>query len=237
MQRVPSDLSAQVPAEKKPPRRSSFATAKPALAGSIAGAAFLFILLLLRASADAPLQVLVPNDGVKDVGDPVVGTAAFTMPVLVHPGTTQPYTGQGPIGIRLVVEAKGDTSPWILHGWANETTPPPYPVRACADPNLFFDRYDWAFEADRDSTTGDRAVFATIPTTVPGRLAPGGDQCHARVQATGVFHVTVCVEGAPTDEEDAKAVDQPRGPYKDRDGIWRIDVWDRCVDRLVTVPS
>ena len=36
---------------------------------------------------------------------------------------------------------------------------------------------------------GGQGTFLSTPSTVPQRLGPDGDQCYARVDATGVWHI------------------------------------------------
>lgn len=161
-----------------------------------------------------------PSDDVVD---------ANLTPSLVQWGTEAPYSGNGPPGIRLSVRTDSDVIGWTIMAWANETIPSP--ATLCAMPGVFYDRHDWVYEADGGSGTG-RGAFVTVPSTVPARLTPDGDQCFLRVQSTGAWNVKVCVEGPPVGPYDEPG--PPRGLYDAPDGR-HYDAWDRCIAIVVRV--
>lgn len=157
-----------------------------------------------------------------DVQDPPAASvrSAELAPILVQWGTGTPYTGNGPPGLQLVVATtESNVLNWTLEGWANETTPPA--LRLCSQDTVFFDPYNWVFEAN-GASPGGQGAFVSTPSTVPQRLGPDGDQCFLRVGATGAWHVTVCIEGKPGG---------PRGIYDALDGRRHHDGWDRCVSK------
>lgn len=167
----------------------------------------------------------VPADAVADlIDDEAIATASFE-PLLVQWGTDRPFTGTGPPGILLRVRVEGDVIGWTLEGWANETSPPP--LDTCASRSVHFSSYDWMWQGN-GSGARSQGAFATLPTTVPQRATPNGDQCLARVASTGVWSVTVCIEGKPGG---------PRMHYEAEDGTLRLDAWDRCLAQPFRVPS
>lgn len=185
-------------------------------------------------TVETAVVYIQPPSDILDPGDPAVGVASFE-PILVQPGTSQAYTGNGPPGIRLVVDAPGDVIGWTVSGWANATAPPPLPANLCSSDTVYFDENDWIFESGGSPVGPSHSSFETIPTTVPGRLTPSGDQCHLRIYAVGTWHVSVCIEGEPIGKGDVRG--PPREPHKDDNGTWHIDIWDKCIERLFQVPA
>lgn len=193
------------------------------------------LVIIATVNQGAPPAAFLPagDNALTDPGDPAVVSAGFDA-FLVQSGTERPYAGNGPPGIRLHVESRSGVTSWTLHGWANETTPPPTPTQVCDKNGVFFDAYDWTYESD-GSANSNRGFFSTLPTTVPQRLAPSGDQCNARIYATGTWHVRVCIEGPPVGSNDVAG--EPRGRYyNEADGRDHVDLWDTCIERLFQVP-
>jgi hypothetical protein len=199
--------------------------AKTAARYTAAAIAGLTVAALLVMATPSPGTGLVPAQATGDLLDlPNANVADANFGVLlVHQGTEQPYTGNGAPGIHLTVRTPGNVLGWTLKGWANETTPP-QPPQVCTQSSIFFDSYDWLFQSDGGDQGAD-GVFITKPSTTLERIGPSGDQCLARLAATGVWTVTVCIEGKPGG---------PRGLYDSPDGR-HFDAWDRCITQAFQV--
>lgn len=176
-----------------------------------------------HASTTAALSL----EPIVDPGDPVVSSASFTH-VLVQGGTTQPYRGFGPPGIRLTVQAQGDVIGWTLEGWANETAPTS--PRICSSSSVYFDRHDWIYEGGSPG-----GAYNALPSTELARAGPSGDNCNARIYAFGTWETTVCIEGDPVGDGDVAG--PPRGIYRAADGRLHVDLWDRCIEKPFQVPG
>jgi hypothetical protein len=135
--------------------------------------------------------------------------------ILVQSGTTLPYTGYGLPGIYLTVKSTSIPFQWTFAGWANRTVDD----LVCKGRTVYFSPYDWTSQAG----SADGATFATVPTTVPARLLPGGDQC--QTQGTGQWNFTVCIEEGG----------MPQRIYDDEDGFRHVDNFDRCIHGTAAV--
>lgn len=214
-----------------PPKRTWRGALFANMGGVGVGLGILMMLAEFGALAvDAPESL--PLADIVDPGSIVVAEARFDI-ALVQLGTDQPFTGNGAPSINLEVEADGSVLDWTLVAWANETAQPPEP-RFCQSHSIHYAPQDWLFEADSNANHGGQGTYTAVPADVR-RMGPSGDQCLLRVRATGVWGVKVCVEGPPVGDGDV--VGPPRKPYKDDDGAWHIDLWDRCIERLFQVPS
>jgi hypothetical protein len=169
----------------------------------------------------APIVVAPPAD-ITDAPSPDVLLAKPQL-ALVQWGTQVPFTGNGPPGIDLTVNSTANVIGWSMSAWATQVTPPTYEV--CHNRTVYFSIADWAFLGGDGRSDSWR--FASTPTTTWQRMAPDGDQCLTRIQATGLWAVRLCMEGKPGG---------PRGLYEEG-GRRHIDSWDSCVDRQFRVPS
>ena len=175
---------------------------------------------LLHAILPGSVQAAAPAMPVDILDEPNAGVQeADFEALLVQPGTTRPYTGNGPPGLNVAVTSKATIVEWTLVAWANATTPAT--LSLCSQDGIHWASPDWVFQADDGG-----GIYQTTPTTVPGRLGPDGDQCPLRIQATGTWIVRVCIEGKPGG---------PRGLYDAADGR-HFDGWDRCLEGVFVVP-
>lgn len=212
------------------PRRPWRVFLKPSPRGIVSGllllAAYLTAFPHSEAGLPQPFDGFVAAD-IFDGGDPSVSEAS-TEAILVQWGTRQPYTGEGMPGVNVRISSEDDVVGWTLVAWANATQPPPTSIRFCQQDGVHFSQHDWIFQADNSGGT-----FETIPTTVPQRMGPNGDQCPLRVESTGVWRVTVCIEGEPVGPYDQRG--PPRGIYDAPDGKRHVDIWDRCIEKVFQV--
>lgn len=202
-----------------------FKSAIPYALALLVGSMFAGLVVLIdpTIAGGSPAASEASVSDILDLPDPDVAAAAVE-PELVQWGTQESFKGTGAPGINVRIKTPGSVIDWTLEAWATQRTPAP--VKACSNPTIHFDRYDWTYQANGDPSQGE-GLFMTVPTTVPERLGPAGDQCLARIQATGTWTVLVCIEGQG---------DKPRGIYDAPDGR-HVDSWDLCVERDVQVPS
>lgn len=196
----------------------------PYAAVSVAGFILAAFLYAAASSIHAPNKTPTTEAPMGDVVDAPAADVALAHldAALTQWGADQAYSGNGPPGVLLRVQTPGTVLNWTLLAWANLTAPPPY--RACTLDGVHYANHDWAFQA-RDGAAGTTGSFTTMPTTVPQRLGPDGDQCQARVAATGTWHVTVLVEGKRGG---------PVGLYRDA-GQLHFDGWDARIEKDVKV--
>lgn len=163
----------------------------------------------------APLLIVEPVPG-------VILNAQISAS-LVLAGTDQPFRGDGLPGIRLTVRGGGDLSLWTVEGSANQTKASGTSV--CTTDTIRYLRWDWAYQT---GAAAEEGIFTTVPSTVPQRLLPDGDQCSQRFGATGEWTISYCIEAKEGG---------PRGITRDKSGNYRLDDWDKCSSLTVQVPA